>query len=105
MNYTAMERYAQAPVPVSCAGRAQRGGWMTRSEATVGVLAAIGMAVVAMVSVTARAADRGEAQIWVASWASSMHGPYPFGNGSAQPVLDFAIENADTGARDQTLRQ
>ncbi len=43
-------------------------------------------------------------QNWVASWAASAHGPYPSGNPSAQPVLDFAIESAQTGANDQTLR-
>ena len=29
-------------------------------------------------------------QKWVATWAASAHGPYPSGNASAQPVLDFA---------------
>jgi lysophospholipase L1-like esterase len=43
-------------------------------------------------------------QKWVASWATSMHGPYPSGNPSAQPVLDFAIESAAQGAVDQTMR-
>lgn len=41
---------------------------------------------------------------WVASWAASAHGPYPSGNASAQPVLDFALESAATGANDQTFR-
>ena len=41
---------------------------------------------------------------WVASWAASAHGPYPSGNASAQPVLDFAIESAETGANDQSFR-
>jgi lysophospholipase L1-like esterase len=88
---------------------------MTRIEATgnavvqalrlVGVLAGIGVGVVAVAVAGAQSADRDDSQKWVASWASSMHGPYPFGNGSAQPVLDFAFENAEAGARDQTLRQ
>lgn len=43
-------------------------------------------------------------QKWVASWAASAHGPYPSGNASAQPVLDFAFESAATGANDQTFR-
>ena len=43
-------------------------------------------------------------QKWVASWAASGHGPYPSGNASAKPVLDFAIESADRGAIDQTFR-
>jgi lysophospholipase L1-like esterase len=41
---------------------------------------------------------------WVASWTASMHGPYPSGNPSAQPVLDFAFESAQVGANDQTMR-
>lgn len=45
-----------------------------------------------------------QGQKWVASWTASAHGPYPSGNASAQPVLDFAIESAATGANDQTFR-
>lgn len=45
-----------------------------------------------------------QTQKWVASWAASAHGPYPSGNASAQPVLDFAIESAETGANDQSFR-
>jgi lysophospholipase L1-like esterase len=43
-------------------------------------------------------------QKWVASWAASPHGPYPSGNATAQPVLDFAFESAERGATDQTFR-
>ena len=43
-------------------------------------------------------------QKWVATWAASAHGPYPSGNASAQPVLDFAFESAERGAIDQTFR-
>jgi lysophospholipase L1-like esterase len=43
-------------------------------------------------------------QKWVASWTASAHGPYPSGNASAQPVLEFAIESAERGAVDQTFR-
>ena len=43
-------------------------------------------------------------QKWVASWAASAQGPYPSGNASAQPVLDFAFESAERGATDQTFR-
>jgi lysophospholipase L1-like esterase len=52
--------------------------------------------------VTAQNLARG--QKWVASWAASAHGPYPSGNASAQPVLDFAIESPERGATDQTFR-
>jgi len=41
---------------------------------------------------------------WVATWAASAHGPYPSGNASAQPVLDFAFDSPDRGAVDQTFR-
>jgi hypothetical protein len=43
-------------------------------------------------------------QKWVASWAASVQGPYPVGNGSAQPNLSFAFPAAGTSARDQTFR-
>ncbi len=45
-----------------------------------------------------------QGQKWVASWAASAHGPYPSGNASAQPVLQYAIESAETGAVDQSFR-
>jgi hypothetical protein len=43
-------------------------------------------------------------QKWVASWAASIHGPYPSGNASAQPNLRFAFPAPATGARDQNFR-
>ena len=43
-------------------------------------------------------------QKWIAAWAASAQGPYPSGNASAQPVLDFAFESPQAGATDQTLR-
>lgn len=53
---------------------------------------------------TAPTTPLAQEQKWVASWAASAHGPYPSGNASAQPVLDFAFESAATGANDQTFR-
>jgi lysophospholipase L1-like esterase len=44
------------------------------------------------------------AQKWVATWAASVHGPYPSGNASAQPDLQFAIESPAAGFTDQTVR-
>ena len=41
---------------------------------------------------------------WVASWAASVHGPYPIGNPSAQPDQRFAFPSPESGARDQTFR-
>ncbi|MBS1810340.1 MAG: lysophospholipase [Acidobacteria bacterium] len=45
-----------------------------------------------------------QGQRWAASWTASAHGPYPSGNPSAQPILDFTFESAATGANDQTFR-
>jgi lysophospholipase L1-like esterase len=50
----------------------------------------------------AQAPPRG--QKWAASWAASAHGPYPSGNASAQPALQFAIGSAESGAVDQSFR-
>jgi len=44
------------------------------------------------------------AQSWKTAWAASAHGPYPSGNATAQPILDFAFESPATGAIDQTFR-
>jgi lysophospholipase L1-like esterase len=54
------------------------------------------------IPITAQTPARG--QKWAASWAASAHGPYPSGNASAQPALQFAIESAEAGAVDQTFR-
>jgi lysophospholipase L1-like esterase len=45
-----------------------------------------------------------DTQKWVTTWAGSAQGPYPVGNPSAQPDLQFAFPSAATGARDQTFR-
>ncbi len=42
------------------------------------------------------------AQRWVTSWAGSVQGPYPSGNPSAQPELNFAF--TDGGVHDQSFR-
>jgi lysophospholipase L1-like esterase len=52
----------------------------------------------------ALAQSQASAQKWVASWAASPHGPYPSGNASAQPDLQFAIESPSGGLVDQTVR-
>ncbi len=41
---------------------------------------------------------------WVATWAASVHGPYPAGNPSAQPDLRFAFPDPAAGASDQSFR-
>lgn len=41
---------------------------------------------------------------WATAWCASVQGPYPVGNATAQPVLDFAFPDPATGAVDQTFR-
>jgi len=41
---------------------------------------------------------------WVTSWVGSVQGPYPVGNPSAQPHMEFAIPAPASGVEDQTLR-
>ena len=41
---------------------------------------------------------------WVTTWAASVHGPYPVGNATVQPNLQFAFPIPAAGARDQTFR-
>jgi lysophospholipase L1-like esterase len=74
-------------------------------KTTVG--AGLMLAVLAVVGADSAGRQRGtppRGQKWAASWAASVQGPYPSGNASAQPVLDFAIESAERGATDQTFR-
>jgi lysophospholipase L1-like esterase len=53
---------------------------------------------------TARQQPPLKGEKWVAAWAASVQGPYPSGNASAQPVLDFAFPSPARGASDQTFR-
>jgi lysophospholipase L1-like esterase len=41
---------------------------------------------------------------WVVSWLGSGHGPYPAGNGSAQPDLTRVFPRPAAGAHDQSFR-
>jgi lysophospholipase L1-like esterase len=59
---------------------------------------------VASVNVQQRPAGLTFGQKWVATWAASVHGPYPSGNPSAQPDLTFAFPNPAEGATDQSFR-
>src|SRR4029453_4473259 len=43
-------------------------------------------------------------QKWIAPWAARVHGPDPWGNPVAQPVLDKVFAPPEGGARDQTFR-
>src|SRR5919199_2345942 len=68
------------------------------------------ISVVALGLPTAPVASAGRAsaaqatEMWAASWAASVHGPYPSGNAVAQPELKFAFPSPETGAEDQTFR-
>jgi len=61
-------------------------------------------ACVALVSVQQRPAGLTSGQKWVATWAASVHGPYPSGNPSAQPDLKFAFPSPAEGAVDRSFR-
>jgi lysophospholipase L1-like esterase len=61
------------------------------------------LAMVASVA-TGQSARASTDQKWVATWAASVHGPYPSGNASAQPDLKFAFPEAADGAVDQSFR-
>jgi hypothetical protein len=75
---------------------------------SLAVLFAGGLVVVTTTSFTSaaspEAAQSASGLAWKTAWAASAHGPYPSGNATAQPVLDFAFESATAGATDQTFR-
>jgi lysophospholipase L1-like esterase len=74
---------------------------MNRSTVVV-----VTVALVAIMS-SAAAAQRSRSaggHKWVATWAASVHGPYPSGNPSAQPDLKFAFPAPAEGAADQSFR-
>ena len=52
----------------------------------------------------AQAAGPGGSPHWVTSWISSVQGPYPVGNPSAQPLMTGVFPQPDQGARDQSFR-
>jgi len=62
------------------------------------------VAATALASASSPEARQPSGQAWKTAWAASGHGPYPSGNATAQPVLDFAFGPAATGASDQTFR-
>jgi lysophospholipase L1-like esterase len=70
----------------------------------VALVVAVGCAVTTLGQARSETQQPRGTQKWVASWNTSMHGPYPSGNPSAQPSLEFAIESAADGAVDQTMR-
>jgi lysophospholipase L1-like esterase len=69
------------------------------------ILAILSLIVVVPSMLAAQPAPRLPAgQKWVATWAASVHGPYPSGNPSAQPDLNFAFHVPAEGAVDQSFR-
>ena len=70
---------------------------------TLAVLSLI-VAIASPVWAHSASAARGAGAKWVATWAASVHGPYPAGNASAQPDLSFAFPDAAQGAVDQSFR-
>lgn len=44
------------------------------------------------------------AESWKTAWTGSVQGPYPIGNPTAQPDLQFAFPSAETGASDESFR-
>jgi lysophospholipase L1-like esterase len=72
---------------------------------TLRILAILSLFVAMPHAMAAQAAAQLPAgQKWVATWAASVHGPYPSGNPSAQPELKFAFPVASEGAVDQSFR-
>lgn len=62
------------------------------------------LAVATGVGMSMESAEAQQGQVWVASWAASVQGPYPTGNPSAQPDQKFAFPVPASGANDQSLR-
>jgi lysophospholipase L1-like esterase len=69
------------------------------------LVALLSLVVAAMEIVPAQdRSSQSPGQKWAATWAASVHGPYPSGNPSAQPDLKFALPSPSDGAVDQTFR-
>ena len=41
---------------------------------------------------------------WATAWTTSMHGPYPAGNATAQPEMRYVLPSSERGACDQSFR-
>jgi lysophospholipase L1-like esterase len=62
------------------------------------------LAILSLIVAIASPVSAQPGQKWVATWAASVHGPYPAGNPSAQPDLTYAFPDAAQGAVDQSFR-
>ena len=67
-------------------------------------LAALSLIIAIASPLWAQSARMPDGQKWVATWAASVHGPYPSGNPSAQPDLKYAFPDPAKGAVDQSFR-
>jgi lysophospholipase L1-like esterase len=76
---------------------------LVRSVLTLVSIIALGLPT-APVASAGRASAAQPANMWAASWAAAVHGPYPSGNAVAQPELKFAFPLPEMGADDQTFR-
>jgi lysophospholipase L1-like esterase len=72
--------------------------FQTRRFAILSLIVAIGS------SAWAQSARLPAGQKWAATWAASVHGPYPSGNPSAQPDMKYAFPDPAQGAVDQSFR-
>ncbi len=68
------------------------------------ILVLLWLSFITSIPVNAQTARAAAATKWVATWAASVHGPYPSGNPSAQPDLRFAFPDPAAGANDQSFR-
>src|ERR671938_1868540 len=77
---------------------------LLRSVLTLVSVVALGLPTAPVASAGRASAAQATEDMWAASWAASVHGPYPSGNAVAQPELKFAFPSPETGADDQTFR-
>ena len=68
------------------------------------IVAVLSLLVGVTLLVRAQSARLPAGQKWTASWAASVHGPYPSGNPSAQPDMMFTFPVPAEGAVDQSFR-
>src|ERR671932_1306601 len=76
---------------------------LVRSVLTLVSVIALGLPTASVAS-AGRSSAAQTANMLAASWAASVHGPYPSGNAVAQPELKYAFPLPETGADDQTFR-
>ena len=53
---------------------------------------------------TARRVEKRQDGFWTTVWTASMHGPYPSGNATGQPEMQFVFPDPAKGATNQSFR-